>query len=83
MTDVTQLILDDHETFRSRFAELDDLRNDPSRAGPVWEALARLLEVHASAEEEHVSTADPPVRHLRLGGWCQTTLGEENTDHIQ
>jgi len=53
MTDVTQLILDDHETFRSRFAELDDLRNGPSRAGPVWEALARLLEVHASAEEEH------------------------------
>jgi len=53
MTDVTQLILDDHETFRSRFAELDDLRDDPSRAGPVWEALSRLLEVHASAEEEH------------------------------
>ncbi|MDQ3153404.1 MAG: hemerythrin domain-containing protein [Actinomycetota bacterium] len=53
MTDVTQLILDDHETFRSRFAELDDLRADATRAGPVWDALARLLEVHASAEEEH------------------------------
>jgi hypothetical protein len=53
MTDVTQLILDDHDTFRRRFAELDDLRDDPARAGAVWEALARLLEVHASAEEEH------------------------------
>lgn len=53
MTDVTELILDDHETFRRRFAELDDLRGDPGRAGPVWDALARLLEVHASAEEAH------------------------------
>src|SRR5680860_1132025 len=53
MTDVTQLIAEDHETFRRRFAELDDLRDDAGRAGPVWSALARLLEVHASAEEAH------------------------------
>jgi len=53
MADITQLILDDHDAFRRQFAQLDELRDDAERAGPIWAALAAALEVHASAEEEH------------------------------
>lgn len=53
MPDVVRLILNDHETFRRRFAELDGLRDDPDAAGVAWAGLAALLEMHASAEEEH------------------------------
>lgn len=53
MSDVTLLILQDHDTLRSMFAELDDLRDKPERAAELWTDLAALLEVHASAEEEH------------------------------
>jgi hypothetical protein len=54
--DITQLILDDHETFRRAFARLDELRAAPPVAEwhltEVWEPLADLLDVHAIAEEE-------------------------------
>lgn len=53
MPDVTLLILQDHDTMRSMFAELDGLRDDQERAAAVWTELADLLEVHATAEEEH------------------------------
>ncbi|MCA1672540.1 MAG: hemerythrin domain-containing protein [Actinobacteria bacterium] len=53
MPDVTLLILQDHDTLRSMFAELEGLRDEPARAAEVWADLAALLEVHASAEEEH------------------------------
>lgn len=53
MPDIIRLILDDHETFRRQFAELDKLRDDPKAAGVLWAGLAALLEMHASAEEEH------------------------------
>ncbi|MDA8046269.1 MAG: hemerythrin domain-containing protein [Actinomycetota bacterium] len=55
MPDVCDLILDDHEEFRRRFAELDELRGQGGEAAllePVWGPLAAKLEVHASAEEE-------------------------------
>lgn len=49
--DITQLILDDHETFRRQFAALDDAEGvEQLRA--IWEPLAALLDVHAAAEEE-------------------------------
>ncbi|GAA2898830.1 hemerythrin domain-containing protein [Pseudonocardia halophobica] len=54
MPDITQLILDDHEWFRRRFAELDDLRAEgaePTALRAVWRPLADLLDVHAEAEE--------------------------------
>ena len=51
--DVVRLILSDHETFRARFAELADLRDDPRAAAALWGELAAHLETHASAEEEH------------------------------
>lgn len=50
MSDITQLILDDHETFRREFAALDDAE-EPERLREIWEPLAVLLEVHAAAEE--------------------------------
>lgn len=53
MPDVTLLILQDHDTLRSMFAELAGLRDKPERAAELWADLAALLEVHASAEEEH------------------------------
>jgi hypothetical protein len=51
--DVIRLILDDHEWFRTRFAQLEELRADPQAANELWLGLAAKLEVHASAEEEH------------------------------
>ena len=51
--DITEMILDDHDWFRRRFLRLADLREQPEQAGPVWDTLARHLEVHASAEEQH------------------------------
>lgn len=55
MPDICDLIMEDHETFRRLFAELDDLR--ASGAGQqafehAWRPGADLLEVHAASEEE-------------------------------
>lgn len=50
MTDITQLILDDHETFRRKFAALDDA-DEPEQLRAIWDPLAALLDVHAVAEE--------------------------------
>ncbi|HEY6421988.1 MAG TPA: hemerythrin domain-containing protein [Pseudonocardiaceae bacterium] len=50
MADITQLILDDHDTFRRRFAALDDA-GGVAELRAVWDPLATLLEVHAAAEE--------------------------------
>jgi hypothetical protein len=55
MPDVCDLILDEHEEFRRRFAELDTLRADKAEAARlerVWGPLADKLELHASVEEE-------------------------------
>jgi hypothetical protein len=54
--DITEMILDDHDWFRRQFLHLADLRDHPDRideAAKLWDELARYLEVHASAEEEH------------------------------
>ncbi|MGH3874427.1 MAG: hemerythrin domain-containing protein [Pseudonocardiaceae bacterium] len=48
--DITQLILDDHETFRREFAALDDA-SEPKQLRAIWEPLAALLDLHAVAEE--------------------------------
>ncbi|HET9254233.1 MAG TPA: hemerythrin domain-containing protein [Pseudonocardiaceae bacterium] len=47
---MTQLILDDHDTFRRKFAALDEAKT-PERLRALWEPLAALLELHAAAEE--------------------------------
>ncbi|MFN2451094.1 MAG: hemerythrin domain-containing protein [Candidatus Dormibacteria bacterium] len=51
MPDICDLILDDHETFRRRYAELDEHRDDTDALARVWMPLAELLDVHAAAEE--------------------------------
>lgn len=54
MPDVCDLILDEHDELRRRFAEMDSLRAegcDSSRLRQVWVPLAETLEVHAAAEE--------------------------------
>jgi hypothetical protein len=51
--DITDLILDEHEEFRRQFVALWDLRRaGEGKAIAVWQPLADLLEVHASAEEQ-------------------------------
>ena len=50
MADITQLILDDHDTFRREFAALDDT-GETEQLCAIWEPLAALLDVHAAAEE--------------------------------
>ncbi len=52
MPDICDVILDEHETIRRRFAELDEQRQRDSGARQrVWEPLGELLDLHASAEE--------------------------------
>ena len=56
MTDITALILADHEWFREQFAKLDELQaQEPiNRAAldQVWRPLADKLDVHAYIEEK-------------------------------
>jgi len=55
VSDITQLILDDHTWFRQQFAALDELQAhqplDTAAVLQVWEPLAARLDVHAVAEE--------------------------------
>lgn len=53
-TDITDLILAEHDEFRVRFTKLWDMRGEHHRAARAvaWRVLADLLEVHAKAEEE-------------------------------
>ena len=53
MPDICDLILDQHDEFRRRFADLDGMRDaDGDRLAAAWQPLADLLEVHAEAEEQ-------------------------------
>ncbi|MGH3504943.1 MAG: hemerythrin domain-containing protein [Nocardioidaceae bacterium] len=52
MPDLCDVILDEHATFRRRFAELDEHYGEgPEMLGPLWQLLSGLLERHAAAEE--------------------------------
>lgn len=50
MSDITSLIMDDHEWFRRQFARLDDAREEADLAA-IWQPLATRLDLHAEAEE--------------------------------
>jgi hypothetical protein len=50
MTDITALIMDDHEWFRRQFARLDDASGAAELAS-IWTPLASRLGTHAAAEE--------------------------------
>ena len=53
MSDVTRLVLLDHETLRRHFADLDDARASGQLSAIVaaWKPLADLLDLHAETEE--------------------------------
>jgi len=53
-TDITDLILIEHDEFRDRFRQLWDMlsHEDDAAWGLAWRVLADLLEMHAKAEEE-------------------------------
>ena len=53
-TDITDLVLIEHQEFRTRFASLWAMRGEQAvvARAVAWRVLADLLEVHASAEEE-------------------------------
>ncbi len=51
MADITELILNDHESFRRQFLALD-AADGKEALGARWQRLADMLEVHAAAEEE-------------------------------
>lgn len=77
MPDICDLILDEHESFRRLFSELDELRAkdaQPDALARVWGPLAAKLELHAAAEEE---VFYPEL--LRRG----TEAEEETTDAIK
>ena len=50
MTDITELIRDDHDTMRAGFAAIEAAASNTERAS-LWGDLADLLELHAAAEE--------------------------------
>jgi hypothetical protein len=50
MSDITSLIMDDHEWFRRQFALLDDARTDADLEA-IWTPLGLRLDIHAEAEE--------------------------------
>ena len=54
MTDVTRLVLLDHETLRRHFADLDDAQasGQLSAVTAAWKPLADLLDLHAETEEQ-------------------------------
>lgn len=53
MTDITQLILDDHHEQRRRFAILEQVgHGDTDTLAVIWTRLAAFLELHALAEEK-------------------------------
>ncbi len=79
--DITEVILAQHHEQRRMFALLDDLRDEgPAVLGPVWERLAVLLEVHASAEEEYFY---PRLLELGTGGSDADSVEEETEDAIK
>ncbi|HEY1282373.1 MAG TPA: hemerythrin domain-containing protein [Acidimicrobiales bacterium] len=52
MPDICAVILDQHNQFRRRFAELDDLRREPAEhLERLWLWLGDVLDRHAAAEE--------------------------------
>jgi hypothetical protein len=85
MPDICDLILDDHEQFRRRFAELDEKRANGATPDEViahWDPLAHLLERHHNDIRDAVrraAAARPGSRE-----WWDAVLDarEENNKHI-
>jgi hypothetical protein len=81
MPDICDLILDEHELFRRRFAELDEHRGgDAATLQRLWEPLAELLDRHAAAEEE-VFYPELLARGRRAEDETDDAIGDHN--HIR
>lgn len=89
--DICDLILEQHNEFRARFAELDDLRDaDAETLAGVWKPLADLLEAHAEAEEKlfypHLlELGDEPVEETEdaVTDHNEITEGVEKTQGLE
>jgi hypothetical protein len=78
--DITQVILDDHHEQRRLFAFLEQVdRDDKESLTAIWARLARLLDLHADAEEELFY---PALLHLGKGTGGEHTPREETEDAI-
>lgn len=78
--DITQLILDDHHEQRRLFAMLEEVdREDVESLAAIWARLARLLDLHADAEERLFY---PALLHLGKGTGGEHTPEEETEDAI-
>lgn len=86
MTDITELILNDHARIRRLFAALDSLVRYRERFAPTgardcrmlieaWERISRLLELHIAAEEE---ICYPAMCAL---GQCHAAIEASFADH--
>lgn len=80
MPDICDLILDDHEILRRRFAELDEDRADTVALARVWPQLATLLDLHAEAEEE---VFYPRLLNKGIDGEDETTDAIEDHNKIR
>ncbi|MDO8307200.1 MAG: hemerythrin domain-containing protein [Actinomycetota bacterium] len=80
-TDITDLVLVEHDEFRSRFASLWVMRGegDVAARAVAWRVLANLLEVHATAEEEILY----PVLLKRGSGQAPAETVDAIRDHNQ
>ncbi len=77
MPDICDLILDDHEVFRRRFAELDEHHEATDRVlAGIWVPLGELLDRHAAAEEALFYP-----RLLRRGDHAEEETGDAISDH--
>jgi hypothetical protein len=80
MADICDLVLDDHEELRRRFAELDEAisRGDTSAELllEIWKPLAELLDLHAATEE---SLFYPKL--LEVGARAEDETEDAISDH--
>ena len=77
MPDICDLILDEHEVFRRRFAELDDNRDaETGVLDGIWQPLGELLDRHAAAEEQLFY---PEL--LRCGARAREETSDAISDH--
>ena len=77
MPDICDLILDEHEVFRRRFAELDEHHDAGDEVvADIWDPVGELLDRHADAEERLFY---PEL--LRAGARAEEETADAISDH--
>ncbi len=77
--DICDVILTQHAEQRLLFGYLDELADEPKALAAVWDRLARLLEVHAAAEEQYFY---PVVLEVGHGAGGADSAEDETKDAI-